>query len=177
MEDMSYCVSIDKMQEMLDLYTLCKEYYTKSEECVGDMRTFVAPLFEYRDALEHIMRFMKFGFKDEEQIKSAIGHLKRAFFDISDYICIRVREQIALELKPYSKRKIRSCWNEYKKYCEDIYNYSEELAKIRAQRGWGNCETPEIYYEDDIDKYKNIVDKFLSVHKIFFTDINPKLKR
>lgn len=177
MEDMNNNISKDKIQEMLEIYTLCKEYYTKSEECIGDMHTFVAPLFEYRDALEHVMRFIKFGSQDEDQIKSAIGHLKRAFFDISDYICIRVREQIALELKPYNKKKIRSCWDKYKKYCEDVYNYSEELARIRAQRGWGNCKTPESHYEDDITKYKNIVDEFLSIHRIFFTDIKPKLKK
>lgn len=177
MENNNYKLDDDKIQELLDLYSLCKEYYSKSEECIGDMRTFVAPLFEYRDALEHIMRFIKFGFKDEEQIKSAIGHLKRAFFDISDYICIRVREQIASELKPYSKKKIKLCWNEYKKCCEDIYNSSEKLAKIRAQRGWGNCKTPEVYYDEDISKYKDIVDEFLGIHKRFLTDIKPNLQK
>lgn len=161
---------MNKHDDFLKIYNLCKHYYAESEERLSGMKSYVAPLFEYRSALEHVARWLVDG--SDEEMGKAIGHLKRAYFDIVDYISIKVRDEINQSLKKFNSKKITNCWEDYKTIKSVIYNYSEELAKVRGTRGWKDS-----IEKSDIDRYTEMAEKFLEIHKTFFTEIEPKLRK
>ena len=74
------------------------------ENDVDKLETFLQPIKEQRDALEHLCRVkaaelgLKTGGEDIDKyilinIEKAIGHLYRAFFDAADFLCIILRER------------------------------------------------------------------------------------
>lgn len=66
-------------KDLLVVYTETKNLFIESEELLPEMRFFAAPTLEHRDALEHIMRYMKMtsdGNNSDavKQLESALGH-------------------------------------------------------------------------------------------------------
>ena len=157
------------VDDLIYVYNLCQEYYALAEECLCDMTTFIPPILEYRAALEHVMRWIQNN-EDVEKNK-AMGHLKRAFFDIVDFICINVRNDINNALRKVKKIKIEKCWDTYKEEKAKVYHMSEQLAKFRVHRMEGDT------IQNSLKEPKEIVDEFLRIHKRFFTEVEPALKK
>ncbi len=165
------------LKDVFNIYKLCKYYTTIAEETLEGMSAFIPPLFEYRDALDHLLKLIDSNMNDVDQYLFIKGHMERAFFDIVDFICIKVREEISLRLKPYQKKKIIACWEEYAQIQSEVYDISIELANIRRLRGWKSTEDASLYANGDVERYKTIADKFLAVFENFIKNIEPKLKK
>ena len=177
MFDMEDIVSKPSEQELIvniyNLYKDCKELIIKCEELLPQMKLFVAPLLEHRDAFDHVMLALhnkeQRGYVDIDNLKSAYGHETRAFFDIADYAFIKTREYINKALKRVSNRKINKVWPEYKSIKAQVYNWSMKIAEIRSQRT-ATTESVERYKEE-------IIPSIFSILEDFIKNIEPKLRK
>lgn len=78
------------------IYFLTKHYLLLSEELSEDFDTFLQPIKEHRDAFDHIARVYGYKMLDrkvdniekyrEDNMKKAVGHAYRAFFDTADWL-------------------------------------------------------------------------------------------
>lgn len=169
-------VNLEKQYKnnLYNTYMESKSLFIYAEELLEQMSFFVAPVLEHRDALDHIMRY--FDLKNKEglseavvkELDRALAHELRAYFDIADYVCITVRQQISDSLKKVSVRKINKIWDEYSIIKRRIVNASEEIAEIRQSRN-GSLK--------HIEKYKPIMAEMLDIYKTYTINIEPQIKR
>lgn len=164
------------VQELIDrltkIYFLNKKYFIKAEEILEGMSFFVAPVIEHRDALDHVMRFFRDG-KEKgydvyiDELKNAVSHEVRAFFDIADYICVKVRYIINEDLKRLSKRQIKSIWVDYEKIKREMHQLSLFIAEVRRNRSG----LPE-----KIEEYSSMLDKAIDMYNSYMENIQAKIK-
>ena len=169
-------IELDETQLLTDIYNTyvdCKDLFIRCEELLPDMKIFVAPLLEHRDAFDHIMT--AFSYKKERKevdignLKSAFGHETRAYFDTADYACIKVREYISLSLKKFSNRKINKVWPEYKAIRKKIIDWSEDIYTVRNSR---------TATRGSIEKYKEkVIPELFNILKDFIINIEPNLRK
>lgn len=161
------------ISEIYNVYKDCKSLFIKSEELLPEMRMFIPPLMEHRDAFDHLMRVFEknqtTGQIDFDNLNKALGHEARAYFDVADYACIKIREYINNSLKKFSKKKIAECWKEYKSIRSKVFLYSEELYKVRNERSASS---------ESITKYKEMIMPYMfEVLQEYITEIEPKLMK
>ena len=161
---------IEELGILLELYNDVKVLYIQSEECVPDLKLFLAPLIEERDALDHLMEAFKKNSKEEliNEIKKAQSHLLRAYFDIADYVCVIIRKYINEYLAKLKEKQIATIWEEYGKQKMKMYEFSKRIAEIRSSR------------RDDIsslDEYKDIiVPGIFEIYKDFISNIEARIR-
>lgn len=168
------CLEKQYKGNLYNIYMESKNLFIYAEELLEQMSFFVAPVLEHRDALDHIMRY--FDLKNREglseaavkELDRALAHELRAYFDIADYVCITIRQQISDSLKRVSIRKINKVWDEYQNIKERIIDVSEELAEIRQNRN-GSLK--------NIEKYRPVMGEMLDIYKTYVTNIEPKIKK
>ena len=137
------------------------------------MKFFVAPLIEHRDALDHLMRFFRDGIKDNsydkyiDELKDALNHEVRAFFDVADYICIKIRFQINNDLKHLRVSKIKKIWNEYEDVKKKIHIISKDIAEKRNSRSIS---------QENIDAYQKMLENVLELFDDYKLNVEPKIK-
>lgn len=159
---------------LYNTYIESKELFICAEELLEQMNFFVAPMLEHRDALDHIMRY--FNLKDKEgltekaikELDRALAHELRAYFDIADFVCITIRQEIATSLKRVKARKITKIWSEYIDTKKRIIRVSEEIVNIRKNRSSSM---------EHIEKYKPIMEEIIDIYKSFIVDIEPKIRK
>ena len=169
-------VNLEKQYKnnLYNTYMENKNLFIYAEELLEPMSFFVAPVLEHRDALDHIMRYFDLKNKDGlsevavKELDRALAHELRAYFDIADYVCITVRQQISDSLKRVSIRKINKVWDEYSNIKKRIVNVSEEIAGIRQSRN-GSLK--------HIEKYKPVMDEMLDIYRTYVINIEPQIKR
>ena len=160
--------ALEILTDLNKVYMTNREYFIKAEDIIENMGFFTAPLVEHRDALDHIMRF----FGDENldninQLKSALSHEMRAFFDVADYICINIRQEIYKGLNDINARDITEVWGNYLECKQKVVKLSFEIAEIRNNRDIG---------QESLNKYKNELDKLFELYKEYQIYIAPRLK-
>lgn len=150
-------------------YTECKRLFIRAEEILEPMKFFVAPLIEHRDALDHLMRYIPIKGTSEalKELNSALGHEIRAYFDVADFVCITVRDEISTSLKKIKPKDIKKIWGDYCSVKEKIVSFSEEIARIRQNRK-GSLE--------DIEKYKDALEEVFSIYELYKTKIEPNIR-
>lgn len=166
---------LEKEEELRTIYNEYKTLFIRAEEQLEEMRFFVAPMLEHRDALDHMMRYLQKTVQRDEvakekaldELKMAIDHEYRAFFDIADYICITVRSRIYDSIKHTPNWRIRSKWTTYSEDRRRITEISEKIVNIRNAR-----ETRS----DSVKAYVKMMDEVFSLHKDFVEEIEPALK-
>lgn len=155
-------------------YSSSKKLFIDAEEKLSKMGTFLAPLLEHRDSLDHIMRFYEYTrdgkFTEEalRELANARAHEIRAYFDIADYICIGVRAEIASELDHLNGWQIKKVWKDYIAIKAEVASISDEIAAIRKVR------IDTLSY---IDKYEKVIQKLFKLHTRFESKIKPELKK
>lgn len=160
--------------DLYNAYIESKRLFISAEEQLSQMSFFVAPLIEHRDALDHIMRYFYIkttdGLTDNaiKELDRALSHELRAYFDIADYVCIMVRQEINSSLKRISTRKIKKVWDDYVQTKERIVKISEDIAEIRNSR---NSSL------EHIKKYKVVVNEMFDIYKTYITNIEPRLRK
>lgn len=131
-------------QKLIKRYYDVKQIYIDCEEIDEDLKTNVQPLNEFRAALDHVMRILlkDNGFEDgaaidtDEEVRKAVGHFNRAYFDVCEMLCANFRLKIGKRMDEFSRKTILEVCPEY--YTEIrpyIDSCEEKLADIRLKRG------------------------------------------
>lgn len=169
----------EKWKNLCKIHSLTKKYTILSEEYSIDMKTYIQPIKEQKDAYEHIVRAYErlYGDSDIEDTDStiyilknldkAISHEFRAFYDTMDYISIILREIFYNELKYFSYNEIIEVYPEYTKIKARLMELPSEIAEQRKNKdiGINKPVTMAIDYCTTIDElfeiYKNLLDNVL----------------
>lgn len=168
------------LQRLSYIYHKTKHYYTKSEEILPSLHSYLAPILQHRDALDHLMRSYKKRENDDiqltaeelhkikiDQYHKACNHEMRAFFDVADFICIHIRLKIYKSIKRLSKHRLNKVWKEYAKHKKDMVDFSERLAKIRENREADDA---------NLAAYCESLDNIIDIYYYFEQHIDPKIK-
>lgn len=158
------------IKNITEVYLLNRKYFIKAEEYIDGLKFFITPVLEHRDALDHLARAFDLALSEKDcldQLKNAQNHELRAFFDISDYICIKMREKIGLDLKRLSKAKIKKIWNDYEEVKIKVVELSKELADIRINRNNAIESVPKYVHLLDVH-----LDYYINTYK---KKIEPKI--
>lgn len=159
--------SNDQWRSALELYFAVKKVYILDEEIDGELSSNIQPLKQLRDALDHFMRIeaVAQGFSDlafssselptsfvDDNFKSAIDHLYRAFFDVCDSASMSYREGILENLQGFSKDAILAALPDYyPKIRPRIMEIDEEIAEMRNSKGQlPNDRTKQVNYYVDV---------------------------
>lgn len=161
-------------KNLYNTYLDSKKLFIRAEELLEQMNFFAAPLVEHRDALDHVMRYFSIkdnaGLSEEAlvELDKALGHELRAYFDIADFVCVTIREEISASLKHVSSKKIKKIWTDYLSIKNRVVSVSEEIAAIRESRS-GSLK--------HIEKYKKVLDEIFDIYKLYKTQIEPEIKK
>ena len=162
----------DYWESICQIYFLTKHYLLLSEELSDDFDTFLQPVKEHRDAFDHIARvygyeYLQSEIKNVEQyreqnMKKALGHVYRAFFDTADWLSYIYRREIRRKLQGYSYDQIIRFYPNYKTLREDLIQFPKEIALLRQNKDISD-NAKEIIVE--VQKYADILDKLWDYYK------------
>ncbi len=154
------------ISEIYEIYFYNKGLVIWSEELLENMKFFIAPVLEHRDAFDHLMNYyrgiVKKSMSEEKlngELESALHHEYRAFFDVADYICIGIRTLMNGYLKKLSKRKVQKNWDKYVEVNKEIYNTSTAIANMRKERRMNQKSFNE--YKEKLEIVKTLYDDFI----------------
>jgi hypothetical protein len=149
--------------EIVDIYLKCKGVYVRAEERAEDFRAPLGYLAAVRDAFDLTMQILmgdlgRVEMSDEKKHNLSIaarGHLRRAFFDICDFLSTRYRDMIQEELlAAYSSDVIAKAIPQYyAEYRQFVYSVTDDIESYRQQKGLQNAE------ETDYLGYMAVIDK------------------
>ena len=163
-----------------------KELYILAEEYEKDFSSFIQPIKEQRDSLEHIVRAYSrlnnasdtLSKEDEKYITSnlskALGHVFRAFFDCADILGIILRERLSVHLKEHSYCQIIAVWPVYEEYRKRLVTIPKEFAKMRNKKDIAKGSEGIIQM---VKQYKQLVNEIFSIYDEFMMDIYPRLNK
>ena len=167
------------------IHNTTKELYILSEELESDFSSFIQPIKEQRDSLEHIVRAYSrmcsvsledLNKEDQEYVKSnlskALGHIFRAFFDCADILGIILREHLSTQLRNFSYSQIVQVWPKYETYRKQLIRMPKEFAKLRSSKDVAK-KSDEIIAM--VKQYKKCIDELFAIYDEFMEDIYPKL--
>lgn len=161
-------------KNLIFVYTETKNLFIEAEELFPDMRFFAAPSLEHRDALEHVMRYLKMtdnnkvSYEAVKQLDNALGHEARAYFDTADYVSVLVRDEIRKSLKRIPIRKIKKNWENYSEIKSQVITISEKISNIR-QRKTGSVQL--------VNEYTKVIRLVIDTYKHFVKVVEPKLRK
>jgi len=170
-------ITIDKItiDKIIPCYKAALKVFNKYADILGLIYNSQL-LIEYRDALDHLMRFYKFYFtlpmnqdNANEELDKILGHLRRVFFDICDYIGIVLRNKIDKIIYNYNQAALEAVLEDYKKKDYDYSFVSQKIASYRIDRVliWGGETTILDNYMKTIDSlYEFYIDLKKSKFKL-----------
>jgi hypothetical protein len=157
----------EKWKRIIETYQRAKELYLLAEEVGNKLRSWVPPLLQFRDCLEHIVRAeaVHYGLKEEtdpsyveNNLDKALGHVYRAFFDTADWCAVIVRAEIEQELTGYSNEAIEACLPTYYSAIRpETTRFSEQIAKIRETKDVCSGSNSQL-----VEEYAGLVRKMIS---------------
>lgn len=173
----------DFWDKFISIYKNTKELYILSEEYEPGFNSYIQPIKEQKDALDHIVRSYfryistpKLDIKDLEYMKAnfqkSIGHIFRAFFDTCDILSITLREKLSAELKPFRYSEIIRVWPEYETERSYLAGLPQQIANMRQKKDIAQ-NSDNIF--DLVSKYRAIIDRLHQIYIVFMKDIYPKL--
>lgn len=166
---------MDKLQTHWDnickIYFLTKHYLLLSEELSEDFDTFLQPLKEHRDAFDHIARVYGYNMQDkkpediekyrDENMKKAVGHTYRAFFDTADWLSYICRKKIRGVLSKYTKEQILEKYEKYESVKTVLDNVPKKIAQIRNNKDLSDDEAVLI---EEVDQYSVVLNQLLEIY-------------
>lgn len=156
--------------EMSQIHMYTKHYLLISEELSEEGMAFLQPLKEHRDAYDHLVRIFALPLKVNEHVnlenyilenvKKAVGHEYRAFFDMADwftYICRKyIREELSYSAK---EKKYKESYTDFEEVKLFINAVPFLIARYREEKDVGDQKT----ILSEVLDYKNTMDKLLSI--------------
>lgn len=157
--------------QMSFIHKNTKHYLLIAEELFEEDVAYLQPLKEHRDAEDHLMRIFYLMHDDSvkdipmyilDNIKKALGHEYRAFFDTADwltFICRKnIREYLSIEK---NKRKYEQKYNDFNEIKDLINNLPFIIAEYRENKDIGNRDN----MLQDVKIYINTLKKLLELYK------------
>lgn len=158
------------------IYFLTKHYLLLSEELSEDFDTFLQPLKEHRDAFDHIVRVYGYSMQKkpvediekykEDNMKKAVGHTYRAFFDTADWLSYVCRKNIRQTLSRYTKEQILDKYAEYEYARKRLDEIPIEIAQIRKNKDLSDDEKELIA---EVDQYAKILNELLDIYHTVYS--------
>lgn len=158
------------------IYFLTKHYLLLSEELSEDFDTFLQPLKEHRDAFDHITRVYGYSMQKktvedvekyrEDNMKKAVGHTYRAFFDTADWLSYVCRKNIRQTLSRYTKEQILDKYTEYEYARKRLDEIPIEIAQIRKNKDLSDDEKELIA---EVDQYAKILNELLDIYHTVYS--------
>ncbi|MCX5675249.1 MAG: hypothetical protein NTX87_09590 [Planctomycetota bacterium] len=156
-------------RDVIHVHQHVKRLMLQGEELDLEQNTFIQPIRELRDALEHIMRVLaaerKLGQDSgdeyiEANLQKALGHEYRAFFDVADWVSIEVRGKIRSLVEPFSPECLMAVVPDYySTYRTEIEQTSLDIAAIRDGKDAGNRER----ILDQVESYRKKLDRMIEI--------------
>lgn len=159
-------------RRIVAIHNAAKAMILLAEEESSDHDALVQPMNEQRNALEHIIRAQarNLGMSEDEPVESvpvkeyisenlkkALAHEYRAFFDAADNVSMDLAEGVARMLEPYDALCIRQGLPEYHaKTRRQILELHQAIAKVRGEK-----DITKGTEFQDIDDYKVIIKELL----------------
>lgn len=177
----------DFWNEYSYIHNSTKELYILTEEYDEELSSFIQPIKEQRDSLEHIVRaYNKYYYKndlrisksDEQYIKGnlskALGHNFRAFFDCADILSIIIREKLSRSLNDFSYSEILNAWPNYEEKRLFLIDIPDKFAKLRTSKDVVKKSEDKVKM---VDEYMELIHELMSIYKEFIRNIYPKLNK
>ncbi len=168
------------------IHNATKTLYILSEEYDDELSSFIQPIKEQKDSLEHIVRAYSrytdisdsISQEDKKYIMQnldkAIGHSFRAFFDCADVLSIILREKLSLELSKFSYARIIEVWPEYENHRKVLVEMPKKIAKLRTTKDVANSNETIIKM---VKEYRENIDKLLVIYNTYMKEIYPIVNR
>jgi hypothetical protein len=156
-------------KKIIILHVQSKSLILKAEEFDRDFKGFLQPFSEQRSALEHIIRaraaelsLINADISDsyvKDNLQKALGHAYRAFFDIADWLGLRIREKFIVLFSPYSNSTISEVAPQYYKTIRpQIEKISSRIAAIREKKDIDRNEDAVL---QEVQDYKTVIEELL----------------
>ena len=162
-----------------------KELYILAEEYGSELQTFFLPINSLKNAYENIIHvcandyIARTGNADSnkkyviDNLRTALGHECKAFFDTADFLSILLRKKIAECLNGFTYPQIASVWDDYNTVRLQLIQINQEISDIRNRKS----DTNDYYIDEDVEKYyfetKNLLDWYIFVEE----KVYPKLEQ
>ena len=162
-----------------------KELYILAEEYGSELKTFYLPVNSLKDAYENIIHvcandyMVRCGGSQDnpryvlDNLRSALKHECKAFFDTADFLSIIIRKKLSDCLNGFSYPQIASVWDEYGTVRQELIQTNREIAEIRTRKS----ETDDYYIDEDVEKYyvetKKLLERYIYVEE----HVYPKLEQ
>ena len=140
-------------RKLVCVHNHAKALMLHAEEIDRNFENYLQPTLEQKHAYEHVARARAAELEiregaDEAYIidclRKALGHEYRAFFDVADWVGVRIREIVMDLLHPFTNECISEVLPEY---------YKEMKPKIE----WANKKIAEIRNEKDVSQNEQIL--------------------
>ena len=155
-----------------EIYFFFFFYLLLAEELSEDFDTVFQPVKEHRDAFDHVARvygykLLKDDIKDIESYRSAnmrkaVGHAYRAFFDTADFLSYVCRRKIRELLQGKSREEIIQKYPQYEDSRRLLNELPEKIAKIRENKDVSDDECELV---KEVEEYRIILDDLLKIYK------------
>ena len=160
------------------IYFLAKHYLLLGEELSDGFDTFIQPLKEERDAFDHIARvyghkYLTRPVKDVDQycesnMRKAVQHTYRAFFDTADFFSYVCQKRIRELLSKRTYEEIKKMYPAYDRAKERLEVIPQDIARIRENKdeseGDNELVQEVLQYKDILDELHNI---YVDVNRLF----------
>lgn len=156
-------------RDVIHVHQHVKRLMIQGEELDLDQNTFIQPIRELRDALEHIVRVLaaEKGLAEnsddkyiDANLQKALGHEYRAFFDVADWVSIEVRKKIRLLVEPFSPECLTAVVPDYyRTYRTEIDETSLAIAAIRDGKDAGSREK----ILGQVESYRKQLDRMIEI--------------
>lgn len=168
------------------IHNTTKTLYILSEEYDDELSSFIQPIKEQKDSLEHIVRaYSRYASiegpisKEDEKyitqnLDKAMGHTFRSFFDCADVLSIILREKLSVELSRFTYSKIVTAWPAYEEYRKVLVEMPDRVAKLRTNKDVASGKEAII---NMVKEYKENIDELFKIYNTFMKDIYPILNK
>ncbi len=164
------------------IYSQAKELYILAEEYDDELSSFIQPIKEHKDALEHIVRaYSKYYFSSTgannddyivQNLSKAVGHVFRAFYDTADILSIILRERLSLNLANHKYNEIIKIWPEYEHNRLILIDMPKKFAKLRNDKDIAKDSSKKVTM---VKEYRENIDTLFGIYDHFMKVIYPKL--
>ena len=156
-------------RDVIHVHQHVKKLMLQGEELDLEQYTFIQPIRELRDALEHIIRVLaaEKGLGEDSDndyinanLQKALGHEYRAFFDVADWVSIEVRQKIRSLVEPFSPECLTAVVPDYySTYRPEIEETSLSIAAIRNDKDAGNRGR----ILEQVESYRQKLDRMIAI--------------
>ena len=160
---------IKRLNELHDLYVESKRAIILLENYNREQKTFIAPLNEMRNALDHVMKMVLS--KDDEKIvyeqyRGARSHIRRAGYDAFELLCISHTNYIKDILKDFSPSDISNGFPQYYATVKPkIHEIQGRTAEYRERKEKRKQEKEEIIDDAVAEKDEHTYEYYFEAYE------------